>query len=216
MSLGGGADAALDDAVRNSIASGVTYASRRATRTRRLQLLARRASPRRSPSARRTSTDARASFSNYGTCARHLRARRRHHLGLEHQRHRHQHDQRHVDGHAARGRRGGALPAANPTATPAGGAAALTTTPPPSTVSNPGTGSPNALLYTRFSAADSPVVGNPGNLTGTVGTAISRQMSATGGSQPYTWSATGLPTGLSINASSGLISGTPTAAGTSA
>jgi len=32
--------------------------------------------------------------------------------------------------------------------------------------------------------------------------------------QTFTWSATGLPTGLSINSSFGLISGTPTAAGT--
>jgi serine protease len=60
----------------------------------------------------------------------------------------------------------------------------------------------------------SPSVANPGNRTGTVGTATSLQLSASGGTPPYTWSATGLPTGLSINSSSGLISGTPSAAGT--
>jgi len=59
-------------------------------------------------------------------------------------------------------------------------------------------------------------VANPGNRTGTVGTAASLQMTATDSQagQTLTWSATGLPAGLSINASSGLISGTPTTAAT--
>jgi serine protease len=55
-------------------------------------------------------------------------------------------------------------------------------------------------------------VANPGSQTGTVGTAVSLQLSASGGTAPYTWTASGLPTGLSISGS-GAISGTPSAAG---
>ena len=59
-------------------------------------------------------------------------------------------------------------------------------------------------------------VTNPGSQTSTVGSPVSLQMqgadSASG--QTLTWSATGLPAGLSIS-SSGLISGTPTTAGPS-
>lgn len=60
-------------------------------------------------------------------------------------------------------------------------------------------------------------VTNPGSRTGTVGTATSLQLtgSSSGAGQTLTWSATGLPAGLSINASTGLVSGTPTTAATS-
>ncbi|CAN5634943.1 hypothetical protein BH10ACT8_BH10ACT8_02880 [soil metagenome] len=49
--------------------------------------------------------------------------------------------------------------------------------------------------------------------TGEVSVPDSLQMTATGGTTPYTWSIVNQPTGLSIN-SSGLISGTPTVSGT--
>jgi len=49
-----------------------------------------------------------------------------------------------------------------------------------------------------------------------VGTAYSATLAATGGSSPYTWSlaAGALPAGLSLNASTGAITGTPTVGGT--
>lgn len=57
-------------------------------------------------------------------------------------------------------------------------------------------------------------VANPGNRTGTVGTAISAFTLTASPAGTYTWSATGLPPGLSIGASTGTVSGTPTSAGT--
>jgi len=49
---------------------------------------------------------------------------------------------------------------------------------------------------------------------GTVGTPYSASATASGGTKPYTYSATGLPTGVSIDSTTGAISGTPSAAGT--
>ncbi|HEU5417258.1 MAG TPA: phospholipase D-like domain-containing protein [Streptosporangiaceae bacterium] len=62
----------------------------------------------------------------------------------------------------------------------------------------------------------SVTVTNPGSQSGTVGTAVSLQISASdtdGGTLSY--SATGLPAGLSISSATGKITGTPTTAATS-
>lgn len=65
------------------------------------------------------------------------------------------------------------------------------------------------------SASGGVTVTNPGSRSGTVGTAISAfTLSASGGTTPYTWSATGLPPGVTIGSSTGTVSGTPTTAGT--
>jgi hypothetical protein len=67
------------------------------------------------------------------------------------------------------------------------------------------------------STADTVTVTNPGSQTSTAGTVTSLQVNASDSAsgQTLTYSATGLPAGLSINPSTGLISGTPTTAGTS-
>jgi len=50
---------------------------------------------------------------------------------------------------------------------------------------------------------------------GTAGTAYSATLAASGGTTPYAWSITGsLPAGLTLNGTTGVISGTPTATGT--
>lgn len=65
------------------------------------------------------------------------------------------------------------------------------------------------------SAGGGLTVGSPGNKSGTVGTAITPfTVTVSGGTAPYSFSATGLPPGIVINASSGQVSGTPTSSGT--
>jgi hypothetical protein len=79
-----------------------------------------------------------------------------------------------------------------------------------------GLGTPSGVTAFKAGVGGGPTpvsVANPGSKTSTVGTAVSLQLSANGGTAPYTWTATGLPSGLSIS-SGGLISGTPTTAGT--
>ncbi len=72
-------------------------------------------------------------------------------------------------------------------------------------------------------AAFTLVVSGPVTITttslpdGTIGTAYSQTLAATGETTPYTWAVTTgtLPAGLTLAASTGIISGTPTAAATS-
>ncbi|MEU9332466.1 S8 family serine peptidase [Streptomyces sp. NPDC048290] len=147
MSLGGGADTALDTAVRNAIASGVTFAVAAGNESTNASTR----SPARVTEAitvgATTSTDAKASYSNYGTVldlfAPGSSITSAWNTG----------DTAtntingtsmatpHVAGAAA------LHLAANPAATPAQVSTALTTAATPNVVTSPGTGSPNRLLY---------------------------------------------------------------------
>ena len=74
-----------------------------------------------------------------------------------------------------------------------------------------------AISHTILSHGNTVTVTAPGSQSTTVNTAASLQIQASDSAsgQTLTYSATGLPTGLSINSSTGLISGTPTVTGTS-
>jgi hypothetical protein len=73
-----------------------------------------------------------------------------------------------------------------------------------------GTGTANLTL--TITAPGAPVITSATTANGTVGSPFSYQITASGG--PTSYNATGLPAGLSVNTSSGLISGTPTQVGT--
>jgi serine protease len=72
-------------------------------------------------------------------------------------------------------------------------------------------------IVSNGGGANTVTVTNPGSQTGTTGTAVSLQIRASDSAsgQTFSYSATGLPAGLSIGSSTGLISGTPATAGTS-
>jgi Putative Ig domain len=78
-----------------------------------------------------------------------------------------------------------------------------------------GLGTPSGTAaFTAASTGGSVSVTNPGSQSTAVGASTSLTLAASGGTGSYTWSATGLPAGLVIGGSTGVISGTPTTAGT--
>jgi subtilisin family serine protease len=204
----------LDDAVRASIRGGVTYvvaagnfnddsckySPQRVTETINVMATAR--------------TDARASFSSYGTCSD-LFAPGQDIVSASHSSNTGSATMSgtsmaspHVAGAAA------LYLAGNPAKTPAEVHAAILAAATPNKVTNPGANSANLLLRTNSGGVPGVSVTNPGAQTTAVGGSANLQLSASGGTAPYTWSATGLPTGLSIGASTGLVTGTATVAGT--
>ncbi|MEU5950710.1 putative Ig domain-containing protein [Streptomyces sp. NPDC047525] len=58
-----------------------------------------------------------------------------------------------------------------------------------------------------------PKLADPGSQNGYVGRLVSVPLKATGGTAPYTFTATNLPAGLAVHPTTGLISGTPTSWG---
>jgi hypothetical protein len=74
------------------------------------------------------------------------------------------------------------------------------------------TGAPNPR-NSSFGSVVAPVITSPTTASGTVGQSFSYQIAAN--NSPTSFNATGLPAGLTVNSSTGLISGTPSTAGTS-
>ncbi|MFF4171337.1 S8 family serine peptidase [Streptomyces sp. NPDC001744] len=159
MSLGGGVDSVLDEAVRTSIASGITYAVAAGNDGAN----ASNYSPARVAEAitvgATTSSDARASYSNYGsildlfapgssiTSAWNSGDSATNTISGTSM------ASPHVAGAAA------LYLAANPTATPAQVSAALAAAATPNVVTNPGSGSPNKLLYVGDGGTTPPPTG---------------------------------------------------------
>lgn len=74
----------------------------------------------------------------------------------------------------------------------------------------------HVIVTSGSGTGNTVTVTNPGSQTGTVGAAVSLQIHATDSAsgQTLSYAATGLPAGLSIGSSTGLISGTPATAAT--
>ena len=76
-----------------------------------------------------------------------------------------------------------------------------------------GTGTTTLIITIINAVPTAPVISGSTSISGTVSTSVSYTITAS--NSPTSYGATGLPTGLSINTSTGVISGTPTSSGTS-
>ncbi len=74
-------------------------------------------------------------------------------------------------------------------------------------------GSTASATFTVKVVANAVAITTTSLPNGTVGTAYSASLAASGGSTPLTWSASGLPGGLSVSSTSGAVTGTPMAPG---
>lgn len=218
MSLGASLYAPVDAAVERLVSAGVTVAVAAGNST----LDACGTSPARTPSAitvgATDSTDARAWYSNFGPCVdifapgslitsswadSDTATNTISGTSMA---------TPHVTGAAA------LILAANPGMTPANVAAAMITAATPNVVSDAGVGSPNRFLYSAPPAGNvPPTVVTTSLPNGGTSTPYSASLGVAGGTGPYTWSVvTGaLPAGLTLAPATGVISGTPSTAGTS-
>jgi hypothetical protein len=104
----------------------------------------------------------------------------------------------------------GAAPAPSSTAAVFRGAGGMTDT--GDNRSDFSSGAPNPR-NSNFGSVIAPVITSPTTASGTVGASFSYRIAAS--NSPTSFGATGLPAGLTLNTSTGLISGTPSAAGAS-
>ncbi|HEV2778792.1 MAG TPA: S8 family peptidase [Actinophytocola sp.] len=156
MSLGGGASTALDQAVQRSIADGVTYA----IASGNSNTSACSSSPARVPEAitvnASTTTDARASFSNFGTCTDIFAPGQ----GITSAWNTGDSATNNISGTSmATPHVAGAAAlvlAGNPSASPSAVATALFNASTPNKITNAGTGSPNRLLFTGSGTPPQP------------------------------------------------------------